>query len=391
MTKLKLTSVIVDARSSVRLAGIALKILLFLTGVLPAKSLKQSVAESDLVVIGRVNHIELGPVVPFATTQRTTPQGNVISVDSGPVPFGARYQTFDIGIKIRLKGGYTQSIKLNFSPSRVPNVNGLIKPLEEGSLGLFLLNKADGDNWRPNDPQVLYIPLSDDIRTPTTGSSTVSSPPDNSAVTAAIVQLLLSSLSDVHVRVPVMYALRTVEDDAVVTAARAVLDDSDVNMQVSACFCLAYSQIVDAIPRIAQIVDRKAALGQSDLFVLNALDLYETPAATSYLNELLLDPASEWVRYRAATTLNQKRLADKSSIPYLIKALNDPGIQGQTAYLAHRMLHALVPVLGSPKDRNSFMASDRSIEIQAAQAWWESHSSERNTQADMKPTSKPQP
>lgn len=77
---------------------------------------------------------------------------------------------------------------------------------------------------------------------------------------------------------------------------------------------------------------------------------------------------SQYTRRAAIHAFN--KLADQSSVPYLIIALRDP--QGDVAYGVHRVLARLVPALGPTLPRETFDASRDKI-ADAGVAWWVKH------------------
>ena len=85
------------------------------------------------------------------------------------------------------------------------------------------------------------------------------------------------------------------------------------------------------------------------------------------LNEALF-MRDQTTRRAAVQALN--KLADQSSVPYLIIALRDP--QLDVAYGAHRILARLVPALGPFQPRATFDASRDQI-AEAGVAWWSKH------------------
>jgi hypothetical protein len=85
------------------------------------------------------------------------------------------------------------------------------------------------------------------------------------------------------------------------------------------------------------------------------------------LNEALF-MRSETTRRAAVQALD--KLADQSSVPYLLVALRDP--QGDVAFGAHRILARLVPELGPVLLRTAFDAKQEQVAEVGAQ-WWAKH------------------
>jgi hypothetical protein len=87
------------------------------------------------------------------------------------------------------------------------------------------------------------------------------------------------------------------------------------------------------------------------------------------LNVLLFDPRSEWIRVNDISALNTNRLADKTSIPYLMVALRDPDQQGSVGFGAYVILHRLIPSLGAFRSE-AYFKEHREEEIRAVESWW---------------------
>jgi len=103
-----------------------------------------------------------------------------------------------------------------------------------------------------------------------------------------------------------------------------------------------------------------------DRIVLNEGEAHEAKELPQ-LNEGLF-MRSQYTRLAAVEALN--KLADASSVPYLIIALRDPN--GDVAYGAHHVLARLVPALGPYLPRATFDASRDQL-AEAGVAWWVKH------------------
>jgi len=103
-----------------------------------------------------------------------------------------------------------------------------------------------------------------------------------------------------------------------------------------------------------------------DRIVLNEGETHEAKELPQ-LNEGLF-MRSQYTRLAAVAALN--KLADQSSVPYLIIALRDPN--GDVAYGAHHVLARLVPALGPYLERATFDASRAKL-AEAGVAWWVKH------------------
>jgi len=103
-----------------------------------------------------------------------------------------------------------------------------------------------------------------------------------------------------------------------------------------------------------------------DRIVLNEGETHEAKELPQ-LNEGLF-MRSQYTRLAAVEALN--KLADGSSVPYLIIALRDPN--GDVAYGAHHVLARLVPALGPYLERATFDVSRAKL-AEAGVAWWVKH------------------
>ena len=105
-------------------------------------------------------------------------------------------------------------------------------------------------------------------------------------------------------------------------------------------------QVTEAIPRIMTLKRKTDEAGTGTLGMLPRLETFNTPQALPQLNALLFDPDPR-IRQQVILSLRNSRLADRSSIPYLMVALHDPNpvIQGAAdvtlgAQVDHRVQEA---------------------------------------------------
>ena len=96
----------------------------------------------------------------------------------------------------------------------------------------------------------------------------------------------------------------------------------------------------------------------------------ELPNTPALLNPLLFIPDTP-TRRAVADKLN--RLGDRSSIPYLILAPQDPDPEpsgGCVSYVAYKTLHRLIPTLGPAEASGAFAASPEAAK-QPIYHWWQ--------------------
>ena len=145
------------------------------------------------------------------------------------------------------------------------------------------------------------------------------------------------------------------------------MNDPDLYVRCSALSCLATNQVVEAIPIMADMLRRGEQVSLHDSF-----EAYKTKDAIPFLNPLIVDPASEYLRYWTITAMSANKLADKSSIPFLMEALKVEGVpehRGNISNSAYRLLHLVIPELGPPKRSIDFKAN-RAAEIKILEDWW---------------------
>jgi hypothetical protein len=326
-----------------------------------SNSIEQNTARSSVVAVGRLTQYVEDPTQREEFSRRLARSGG--NFTGGFSPFKTRFRgTYTITVLKKLKGECADTVQVYCNAIDSMSFGDPNLQIPESSLYLLFLSRDADGRWIPTDAALPLIPLSD--------GSLLPNPNAAASPVEGVVQLLLGCLRDPRVRVSAVYILRTVRSDAVVEAVRPLVDDSDIEMAQNALCCMARNQVVEMIPRIADVERRVQASGRGSSRAVTELGCYTTADAVPYLNALLFDTGSEFTRINAASTLNENGLANESSIPYLIMGLKDPEPQGEVAYISHRLLHRFVPALGPPKDRSTFLKSDRQTEIRAVEAWW---------------------
>lgn len=87
--------------------------------------------------------------------------------------------------------------------------------------------------------------------------------------------------------------------------------------------------------------------------------------AVAVLNPLLWEMS---LQTRRAALMHLQKLADRSSIPYLLLACEDPDFD--VAYGAYQLLGTLLPEVGAPVIRKTF-ESERAKALEPFYAWWQ--------------------
>jgi hypothetical protein len=270
----------------------------------------------------------------------------------------------------RLKGTYTFAAQLRLK-GQCPDVLSLQLPglewmqygdpkleiRDQSSFVLFL--NREGDRWTATDGRWPLIPLGKDAdipKAPFEGSE--------AEATALVVRLMVAGLDDPIVRGATLKILSKTRSADVATAARKYWDDPDYYVKQAALCCLATNEVVEAIPRIVEMYRGAAARG-GNLGLGADLQAYHTPEAVPYLNAAMVD-SDQALRINAAMALRQNRLADKSSIPFLLSAVRNRDLSSSQAMA---MLHDVIPGLG-PWAGGRSSAQQREDAIKAAEAWW---------------------
>lgn len=190
-------------------------------------------------------------------------------------------------------------------------------------------------------------------------------------IQSAVVGLLLDSLADPTLRTANAFVLQGVVAPEVPAGLIKYINDPDLYTQSAVLGCLAVNQQVAVIPRIAKLVKeaskQDSGTGYGDMVALPLLD-FTTLAAVPYLNPLVVDQVYQ---LRLTSTMALRQLPDEKSIPYLVLALRDPDYQHVIPSSAWRLLHKIVPALGStfPKD-NAFFLAHKDMETQFIYTWW---------------------
>jgi HEAT repeat protein len=129
---------------------------------------------------------------------------------------------------------------------------------------------------------------------------------------------------------------------------------------------MAKAQDVAAIPKIAEMA---AAVERNHRghAPVGSLSSFRTPKAVGFLNPLIIS-GTEQVRFNAMESLHA--IADKSSIPYLMQALDKDDSQHMISYWAYSTLHRLSETL-APAQTMGYFDKHRESEVALLKQWWE--------------------
>ena len=234
--------------------------------------------------------------------------------------------------------------------------------LAAGSTMLLLLRRDGTEGLVPVDPLMPLIPLSPAMDPLVLADGQTAKPSEPDAL-----DFLLASLADQKLRPSLAYVLRAVKDKRCIAAMRPFADDNSIEVRVPVLQCLALNQDVTVIPKIASTVDDlEKQFGGTGL--TSALKEFKDPQAVPFLNTLV-NSNSTYVRINAMTAL--RPIADETSVPFLMKALETDDDQHVVAYDAYYALHRIVGRSMSPALSVPQFNANRDSEIQKLKQWWE--------------------
>ena len=158
-----------------------------------------------------------------------------------------------------------------------------------------------------------------------------------------VVSLILPSLADAELRPLSAYYLAAVRDARLPAALLPDADDSDLQVRDTVLTGLAANQSVDVLPRIITLARTLAKQRKPAPVCIRAIGKIKNPKAVETLNHLLFE-AAPTTRQSAVFALGP--VANRSSVPFLMVALQDQTI----AYEAYLILHRLARIDAQPRD-----------------------------------------
>jgi len=291
---------------------------------LPPQSLPTIVSEANIIALARV--VNFSPVISFHNTSYPFEYTRQFEITAAGV------YTFDIlhdtteDSKSRVEIGLPEALPENYGYSSFH--------VTSGSLVLLFLKRDTSGNLTPVEPQVPFVLVSN-------SSAQVPFDQTHSAVDY-VLNCLFASTKDPLTQVPSIFFLSQFRDASVARELKPYENDSSLKLRDYALYAEILNQDVGAIPLAAnlerELYPEENTTGSSAT-CLTALQQLNTFQATPYLNPLLFE-VSEYTRINAVVALN--RLADKTSIPYLILALQDPDPQQVIPHEAYGAIVRLV-------------------------------------------------
>ena len=316
--------------------------------------LQTAVSAADAVVVARIRAFSPDPAFKRPSAPVLLGMDGAIAVSLVQPP---GLYTFEVIRPIKPGPSPVLTLKLPYLLSTY--YRGANLKIGEGDLVLLLL-KSTAQGWHPLDPTVPLIPLERSLATEVRQGTA------NSAI-SQVVGLMLESLSNAVFRRANLYILRFQQDPRIAEKVHPFVHDPDLTTRDMALFCLIVNQQIQFIPDVVrlerQLMPDEETVGSSAAS-LQALDELKTATAIPFLNPMLFEP-SKYSRVNSILAL--VRLADRSSVPYLVLALRDP--DRSVAALAYGLLHRLIRTVGPAKDRSYFHVQ-RGAETRILYAWW---------------------
>lgn len=235
----------------------------------------------------------------------------------------------------------------------------------------LLLLQRNGTVYSPTASKLPLIPIPLDA---STGN-------DND-ITMQVANLLLPSGPEPSLQLADSYLLRTLTDPQLVVKLIPYLGAPNIYVRDNVLACLAANQQVAVIPRIVQL-SASPEFHNHPSNSVPALQSFVVPDSIPYLNPLLFN-ADYDIRTHAMYALY--KIADRSSIPYLILALRDPDPQQNISGGAYVALRRLIPALGRyvPETGAEF-SHNFNTEIRPINAWWNDELSGKHLKPEDKP------
>ncbi len=320
-----------------------------------AKPLPLILLQSDVIVLARINNYQPDNVLDKAQNQQKTPTEQFIAQTAIKSP---GIYTFTAIRKI--KGDVPNNFTVHIPIVSSAFYNDSEPKFDRDCFVLLFLHLETENGFVVTDEHLPFIPLSKAVLSL-----------DNTRykdVEDAVVDAMLATFDDPVLLRANLYLLRPVVNQRIPKIVSRYEHDPNLNVRNDALYCLIANQQVQAIPLMAELSTEllKANGGGASVGVFENL---KTKDAVPYLNPLLED-ASIFTRQSASFAL--RRLADRTSIPYLIQGLKMPDPQHITRYEIYVTLHRLIHTLGQTKDLPVF-ATNEDTELQPIYSWWEEH------------------
>ncbi len=331
--------------------------------------LSTSIQKADLVVLTRLEQF---------TPDKTDANNTLLSESQKVVSYLALHPagSYDFHVMKVLKGNYSDPNDFRVPLPIISLYYYDYKFDLPAGCQVLLLLKRENNQLVPVDETIPLIPLG-------SGQVSTSIPKLNGSfdVEHLVVSIMTSTLEDPSLRKVNMHLLRSVEDSQLPAKLTPLEKDADENFRDDVLYCSIINQQVQAIPLMAQLAELRLKETGGAASV-GAFEHLKTKAAVPYLNPLLLN-VSPFTRQATAFAL--RGLADRTSLPYLFKALEQPDTQGITLYEEYATLHRLLSRLGTTKSLPAFL-DQREATLTATRLWWTKHQQEFMPEATSAPS-----
>lgn len=325
--------------------------------VIPGTPITSVIAEAKVIVI-----VRLESYTPDPEVHKRIASGKIVLEDGEAftaihmVKPPARY---NFRVMRRLRGECGDMLQLN-----LPAIYSYYYPISGTQVGvgntcILFLHLNDKGELVPTNATLPIMRLIDTQQAP------IVNEPIGANMKLYVTSLLLSSLVDTKIRLANTHLLKDIIEPQIPLGLIAYVNDPDLGVRDNVLYALAINQQVSAIPLIARLQAEQSRQGNGVHSVV-ALENYKTPAAVPHLNPLLFE-IDEYTRLNAAAAL--RNLPHRSSIPYLMLALQDPDPQQAITYDAYATLKQLIPRFGEAADV-SYFYSHFETETRPFYTWW---------------------
>lgn len=338
-----------------------------------SSSLPKIVSDADIIVVAQVIDYTADSYVTQDNKNSKTPR-SFSARDFSEASKFQRAGLYHFKVHQCIKGQCDSDIQLHLDNlnNRFYGYGGTA--ISKGSWGLLLLVPSSVKSYEPADPSTPLIILSSSVEKLVLNSQFNSD--------QQIYSVLLDSLRDETFRRSVVFHLRSVRDNRVADELSSYVRDADIEIKDNALYCMLVNQRIEFIPDVLKLSEELWDNRQSPDCLL-ALQKLKVAEATPILNKMLFEKPY-YVRLNAIFALFST--GDRTSVPYLLSALNDPDPQRVIPYYSYRIICRIIPSLGRPKTEEYFY-SHREEETGRVYKWWPEYLSSKRNQISNSKTS----
>jgi|GEM_PF-1296266 len=329
----------------------------------PAKPLPETILASTMIAVCRLTKFTADPSQDIPIKPAGTTSNGVPYYIGGPSVFVAMDRVnppgiYEFDVIQAIKG----EPKTRFSIA-LPNVLAFSygdywtsKPTVAVGGKFLLFLKLSSTGYIPADPRLPLIPI------PANASIG-----NSDTATMQVANLLLPSASELPLRLADSYLLRKITAPQIVLKLVPFVNDPNIYVRDNVLACLAANQQVAVIPKIVEIAASPVFQNRPSNAV-PALQSFTVPDSVPYLNPLVVNNRYD-IRTHSIYALY--KIADISSIPYLIMALRDPDPEKNIPAAAYVALRRLIPMLGPYKPQaQSDFTDNFDDQTKPISVWW---------------------